>query len=97
MRGTTLRKLPYCGPMNLVEGMNEQKAFDWVVRSLRVYDWSADAPDPPRFQVNDDSLTIRELCERVKKVDEPLSETIKYDLYPILAGHRTCRVWTPAC
>ena len=65
--------------------MNEQRAFDWAVRSLRVYDWDPDAPDPPRFQVNDDSLTIRELCERVKKVDEPLSETIKYDLYPIFA------------
>ena len=64
--------------------MNEQKAFDWAVRSLRVYDWSSTGPDQPRFQVNGDSLTIRELCERVKKVDEPLSEVIKYDLFPIL-------------
>jgi hypothetical protein len=63
--------------------MNERKAFDWAVRSLRLYDWNP-APDRPRFQVNGDSLTIRELCERVKKVDEPLSEVIKYDLYPIL-------------
>ena len=55
--------------------MNERKAFDWAVRSLRLYDWNP-APDRPRFQVK--------LCERVKKVDEPLSEVIKYDLYPIL-------------
>jgi hypothetical protein len=61
--------------------MNERKAFDWAVRSLRLYDWN---PAPDRLQVNGDSLTIRELCERVKKVDEPLSEVIKYDLYPIL-------------
>ena len=61
--------------------MNEREAFGWAVHSLRVYDWS---PDKPRFQVNGDSLTIGELCERVKKVDEPLSEVIKYDLYPIL-------------
>jgi len=64
--------------------MNERKAFDWAVRSLRLYDWNPAAPDRPRFQVNDDSLTIQELCERVKKVDEPLTEVIKYDLYPIL-------------
>ena len=32
------------------------------------------------------SLTIRELCERAKKLDEPLPEVIKYDLYPILGG-----------
>src|SRR5215813_2942610 len=64
--------------------MNERKAFDWAVRSLRLYDWNPAVPDKPRFQVNGDSLTIRELCERVKKVDEPLSEVIKYDIYPIL-------------
>jgi hypothetical protein len=64
--------------------MNERKAFDWAVRSLRLYDWSPAVPDQPRFQVNGDSLTIRELCERVKKLDEPLHEVIKYDLYPIL-------------
>jgi hypothetical protein len=64
--------------------MNERKAFDWAVRSLRLYDWNPAAPDRPRFQVNGDSLTIQELCERVKKVDEPLTEVIKYDLYPIL-------------
>jgi hypothetical protein len=64
--------------------MNERKAFDWAVRSLRLYDWSPAVPNQPRFQVNGDSLTIRELCERVKKLDEPLSEVIKYDLYPIL-------------
>src|SRR5215472_5398581 len=64
--------------------MNEQKAFDWAVRSFRLYDWSPDVPDQPRFQVNGEPLTIRELCERVKRVDEPLSEVIKYDLYPIL-------------
>ena len=65
--------------------MNEQKAFDWAVHSLRLYDWSPTGPDQPRFQVNGDSVTIGELCERVKKVDKPLSEVIKYDLYPILA------------
>jgi hypothetical protein len=64
--------------------MNERKAFDWAVRSLRLYDWNPAAPDRPRFQVNGDPLTIQELCERVKKVDEPLTEVIKYDLYPIL-------------
>jgi len=61
--------------------MNEREAFGWAVHSLRVYDWS---PDKPRFQVNGDSLTIWELCERAKKLDEPLPETIKYDLYPVL-------------
>ena len=30
--------------------MNERKAFDWAVRSLRLYDWNP-APDRPRFQV----------------------------------------------
>lgn len=64
--------------------MNEQQAFGWAVRSLRLYDWNPAAPDKPRFQVNGDSLTFRELCERAKKVDEPLPEVIKYDLYPLL-------------
>jgi hypothetical protein len=64
--------------------MDERKAFDWAVRSLRLYDWGTTAPDQPRFQVNGDSLTVRELCERVKKVDELLPEVIKYDLYPLL-------------
>jgi hypothetical protein len=63
--------------------MNERQAFGWAVRSLRLYDWKS---DQPRFQVNGDSLTIRELCERAKKLDEPLPEVIKYDLYPILGG-----------
>ncbi len=64
--------------------MNERQAFDWAVRSLRLYDRGAAILDQGRFQVNDDTLTYRELCERVKKVDEPLSDVIKYDLYPIL-------------
>ena len=64
--------------------MNERDAFGWAVRSLRLYDWNPAVPDKPRFQVNGDSLTIRELCEKVKKLDEPLSEVIKYDLFPIL-------------
>ena len=64
--------------------MNERQAFDWAVRSLRLYDWSPAVLDQPRFHVNGDSLTVGELCERVKKLDEPLSEVIKYDLYPIL-------------
>jgi len=64
--------------------MNERQAFDWAVRSLRLYDWNPAVSDKPRFQVNGGSLTIWELCEKVKKLDEPLSEVIKYDLYPIL-------------
>ena len=47
---------------------DERQAFGWAVRSLRLYDWKS---DQPRFQVNGDSLTIRELCERAKKLDEP--------------------------
>ena len=46
--------------------MNERQAFDWAVRSLRLYDWKS---YQSRFQVNGDSLTIRELCERAKKLD----------------------------
>ena len=61
--------------------MNERQAFGWAVRSLRLYDWKS---DQPRFQVNGDSLTLQELCERAKKLDEPLPEVIKYDLYPLL-------------
>ena len=34
-----------------------------------LYDWNPAAPDKPRFQVNGDSLTFRELCERAKKLD----------------------------
>ena len=64
--------------------MNEREAFGWAVRSLRLYDWNPAVPDKPRFQVNGDSLTFRELCERAKKLDEPLPEVIKYDLYPLL-------------
>ena len=64
--------------------MNEREAFGWAVRSLRLYDWNPADPDKPRFQVNGDSLTFRELCERAKKLDEPLPEVIKYDLYPVL-------------
>lgn len=64
--------------------MNERKAFGWAVRSLRLYDWNPAVPDKPRFQVNADSLTFREICERAKKFDEPLPEVIKYDLYPLL-------------
>ena len=64
--------------------MNERQAFGWAVRSLRLYDWNPADPDKPRFQVNGDSLTFRELCERAKKLDEPLPELIKYDLYPLL-------------
>ena len=60
--------------------MNERQAFGWAVRSLRLYDWKS---DQPRFQVNGDSLTFRELCERAKKLDESLPEVIKYDLYPL--------------
>ena len=48
--------------------MNEREAFDGAVRSL-LYDWNPAAPDKPRFQVNGDSLTFRELCERAKKLD----------------------------
>src|SRR5437763_10976553 len=66
--------------------MNEREAFGWALRSLRLYDWNPAAPDKPRFQVNGDSLTFREICERAKKLDEPLPEVIKYDLYPILGG-----------
>lgn len=65
--------------------MNERQAFDWAVRSLRVYDWDPAVPDKPRFQVNGDSLSFRELCERTTKLYEPLPEVVKYDLYPILA------------
>ena len=64
--------------------MNERDAFSWAVRSLRLYDWNPADPDKPRFQVNGDSLTFREICERAKKLDEPLPEVIKYDLYPVL-------------
>lgn len=64
--------------------MNEREAFGWAVRSLRLYDWNPAVPDKPRFQVNGDSLTFREICERAKKLDEPLPEVIKYDLYPLL-------------
>jgi len=64
--------------------MNEQQAFGWAVRSLRLYDWDPAVPDGPRFQVNGDPLTFREICERTKKLDEPLPEVIKYDLYPLL-------------
>jgi hypothetical protein len=64
--------------------MNERDAFGWAVRSLRLYDWNPADPDKPRFQVNGDSLTFREICERAKKLDEPLPEVIKYDLYPVL-------------
>jgi hypothetical protein len=64
--------------------MNERDAFGWAVRSLRLYDWNPAVPDKPRFQVNGDSLTFREICERAKKLDEPLPEVIKYDLYPLL-------------
>jgi len=42
--------------------MNEQEAFGWAVRSLRLYDWDPAVPDKPRFQVNGDSLTFREIC-----------------------------------
>jgi hypothetical protein len=65
--------------------MNERDAFVWAVRSLRVYDWNPADPDKPRFQVNGDSLSFREVCERAKKLDEPLPEVVKYDLYPLLA------------
>ncbi len=64
--------------------MNERQAFDWAVRSLRLYDRGTTVLDQGSFQVEGDSLTYRELCERVEKLDEPLSEVIKYDLYPIL-------------
>jgi hypothetical protein len=63
--------------------MNERQAFGWAVRSLRLYGWNPAVPDKPRFQVNDDSLTFREICERAKKLDEPLPDVIKYDLYPL--------------
>ena len=63
--------------------MNERQAFGWAVRSLRLYDWDPAAPDKPRFQVNGDSLSFREICERAKKLDEPLPDVIKYDLYPL--------------
>jgi hypothetical protein len=65
--------------------MNERDAFVWAVHSLRVYDWNPADPDKPRFQVNGDSLSFREICERAKKLDEPLPEVVKYDLYPLLA------------
>jgi len=64
--------------------MNERQAFGWALRSLRLYDWNPAGPDQPRFQVNGDSLTIGEICERAKKLDEPLPDVIKYDLYPLL-------------
>jgi len=64
--------------------MNEREAFRWAVRSLRLYDWNPNVPDAPRFQVNGDSLTFREICERAKELDEPLPEVVKYDLYPLL-------------
>ena len=64
--------------------MNEREAFGWAVRSLRLYDWNPAVPDKPRFQVDGDSLSFREICERAKKLDEPLPEVIKYDLYPLL-------------
>jgi hypothetical protein len=54
------------------------------VRSLRLYDRGTTVVDEGRFQVEGNSLTYRELCERVEKLDAPLSEVIKYDLYPIL-------------
>jgi hypothetical protein len=72
------------GPKTRSQVMNERQAFDWAVRSLRLYDWDPAVPDKPRFQVNGDSLSFRELCERAKKLDEPLPEVIKYDLYPLL-------------
>ena len=65
--------------------MNERDAFGWAVHSLRVYDWNPAAPDKPRFQVNGESLNFREICERAEKLDEPLPEVVKYDLYPLLA------------
>ncbi len=65
--------------------MNERDAFGWAVHSLRVYDWNPAGSDKPRFQVNGDSLNFREICERVKNLKEPLSEIVKYDLYPLLA------------
>ena len=64
--------------------MNEREAFGWAVRSLRLYDWNPAVPDKPRFQVDGDSLSFREICERAKKLDEPLPEVLKYDLYPLL-------------
>ena len=64
--------------------MNELEAFGWAVRSLRLYDWNPAVPDKPRFQVDGDSLSFREICERAKKLDEPLPEVVKYDLYPLL-------------
>jgi hypothetical protein len=64
--------------------MNERQAFGWAVRSLRLYDWDPAVPDKPRFHVNGDSLSFWEICERAKKLDEPLPEVIKYDLYPLL-------------
>jgi hypothetical protein len=64
--------------------MNERQAFDWAVRSFRLYDRGTTVVDEGRFQVEGNSLTYRELCERVERLDAPLSEVIKYDLYPIL-------------
>ena len=64
--------------------MNERQAFGWAVRSLRLYDWDPAVPDGPRFQVNGDSVSFREICERAKNLVEPLPEVVKYDLYPLL-------------
>jgi hypothetical protein len=64
--------------------MNEREAFRWAVRSLRLYDWNPAVPDMPRFQVNGDSFDLSGTLRDGKKLDEPLPEVIKYDLYPLL-------------
>jgi hypothetical protein len=63
--------------------VSEQEAFGWVVRVVRLGDWSAATPEQPKLEVADQLLTIRDICEREQNLDVPLPQAVADDPMPI--------------
>lgn len=63
--------------------MTEQEAFGWAVRVVRLGDWSAAIPEQPKFEVDGQFLTIRDICEREQNRDVPLPQAVADDLFAL--------------
>lgn len=59
--------------------MSEQEAFGWVVRVVRLGDWSPAIPEQPKLEVAGQLLTIHEICEREQNQHVPLPQAVADD------------------
>jgi hypothetical protein len=66
-----------------VTAMDEREAFHRAVRVILTRDWDPVFPDHPSFDVGGRLITVRQVCDRMRKLFDRLPDGVETDLFDI--------------